>query len=69
MCARNAQNNAPARRLALKTTYTTKSDKTLDSWIPLDGDENAQELNSLVDFLEGKDPGWAAQQAQRYVEK
>lgn len=69
-CALNLEKDDPAHRLGVILRYTSKKDQqSREIWSKLGGPCNTKKLNSLVDFLEGRDDDWTAQQPRRFLDR
>lgn len=69
-CAISLKKDDPAYRLGVMVKYTSKQDQgTREMWAKLRGPRNAMKLNSLVDFLEGRDDDWTALRPRRFLDR
>lgn len=69
-CATIIRDKDPAARLGIKLKFTSTLDREMkELWATLGGEGNTRKLNSLVDFLDGKDVQWTEQQPRRFLDK
>ncbi|ROV88508.1 hypothetical protein VSDG_09308 [Cytospora chrysosperma] len=69
-CATNLEQGDPAYRLGVRIKFTSKIDNEEKViWASLGGQCNTKKLNSLVDFLDGQDDEWTAQQPRRFLDR
>ena len=69
-CATSLCEDDPANHLGIKLPFNSKVDsREKELWATLGGKCNTKKLNSLVDFLEGKDEGWTEQQPRRFIDR
>jgi hypothetical protein len=69
-CAQDAKTGDPSQRLAILLAYTDKhGSEKISAWYKQKGDVNAKKLNSLVDFLEGRDIEYTEAQPRRWLDK
>lgn len=55
ICATKTADEDPAVRLDIKLKFKSTLDRQMkELWTTLDGENNTKKLNSLVDFLDGK---------------
>lgn len=60
----------PAVRLGIKLKFKSTLDGQMkELWATLSGEDNTKKLNSLVDFLDGKDEQWTEQQPRRFLDQ
>lgn len=68
MCPSACEDGDPAIRLGIRIRYNTQgSNEQREYWAALKGANNTKILNSLVDFLEGKDEEWTESQPRRFL--
>lgn len=68
-CATEFREDDPAKRLGIKLKFNFKvSNEEKELWVTLGGECNTKKLNSLVDFLEGKDEDWTERQPRRFLD-
>lgn len=66
----NLDKDDPAYRLGVMVKYTSKEDQeTKEMWAKLRGPRNTMKLNSIVDFLEGRDDDWTALRPRRFLDR
>ena len=69
-CATEFREDDPAKRLGIKLKFNFKvSNEEKELWVTLGGECNTKKLNSLVDFLEGKDEDWTERQPRRFLDR
>ena len=69
-CATDTIDQDPARRLGVKLTYNFQTTGLLQFvWCKQGGKANTMKLNSLVDFLMGKDEGYTESQPRRFLDR
>jgi hypothetical protein len=69
-CATKIRDKDPAVRLGIKLKFRSTLDGEMkELWATLGGEGNTRKLNSLVDFLDGKDEQWKEQQPRRFLDK
>lgn len=69
-CGTSLEDGDQARRLGVMLKYTCgRNNKAEECWAKLKGTCNAKKLNSLVDFLDGKDDDWTAEQPRRFLDR
>lgn len=69
MCC-EAQPQDPARRLAVRVEYDSVDDGRKHAfWYSQKGDANTQKINSLVDYLEGRDEEYTENQPRRFLDR
>lgn len=69
-CAKDALEGDPAGRLDMMVTYRSgpKGEETC-MWCSQKGGKNVKQLNSFVDFLEGKDDAHTCKQSRRFLDR
>lgn len=69
-CGTDLEHEDPANRLGIRVRFNSKVDsEEREIWAALGGTCNAKKLNSLVDFIEGMDDDWTAQQPRRFLDR
>lgn len=69
-CATKIRDKDPATRLGIKLKFASTLGREMkELWATLGGEANTKKLNSLVDFLDGKDEQWTEQQPRRFLDK
>ena len=69
-CATNTINRDPAKRVGIMLTYNVQTtDLPQSVWYKQRGKANTMKLNSLVDFLTGKDDEYTESQPRRFLDK
>ena len=69
-CATEFREDDPAKRLGIKLKFNFKvSNEEKELWATLGGECNTKKLNSLVDFLDGKDEDWTERQPRRFLDR
>lgn len=69
-CATEFREDDPAKRLGIKQKFNFKvSNEEKELWVTLGGECNTKKLNSLVDFLDGKDEDRTERQPRRFLDR
>ncbi|KAF2475783.1 uncharacterized protein BDR25DRAFT_379339 [Lindgomyces ingoldianus] len=63
------QPSDPAHRLGIEVKYETEAGDSKTFWYNSNGDRNIMRLNSLTDFLDGKDDDWTEKQPRRFLDR
>lgn len=68
MCPSFCEDGDPATRLGIRIRlHSQESNEQREYWAVLKGANNTKILNSLVDFLDGKDEEWTENQPRRFL--
>jgi hypothetical protein len=70
VCTQNTLDGDPAKRLGIRFRYeSNETGKMEEGWARMETEWQTKQLNSFVDFLDGKSEEYTESQKRRVIEK